>query len=136
MESERESTEVRKLELLRLMLQVAVPVWIERLRELPFETVLERARTCGELVAGPAGADILYRSKAAGGTATAFNALAEGVACLAFSPGGVRIFGLHFEASRSNFSLDEAGERVALRARAAGALAESGIFPLIDERKS
>ena len=32
-------------------------------------------------------------------TAAAFNALAEGLACLAFSPGGVTFYGLHFEAT-------------------------------------
>jgi len=32
------------------------------------------------------------------GTAAAFNALAEGIACAAYQPGGIKCFGLHFEA--------------------------------------
>lgn len=41
---------------------------------------------------------MLFRSKRKGETADAFNHLAEGIACLAFAPGGVRLFGSHWEA--------------------------------------
>lgn len=44
---------------------------------------------------GEAGEAILYRVP--GKSADGFNALAEAIARLAFSPGGVRCFGLHFE---------------------------------------
>jgi len=54
------------------------------------------ARVCAGVVAGQ-GDLVLYRSKRPGVTAEAFNRLAEGLACLAFQPGGVTAFGLHFE---------------------------------------
>src|SRR5262249_8279478 len=76
---EREET---KLALLRATLEVAVPMWIEKLKLSPIEFVLARANEVGAIVAGPAGADVLYRSRRPGDTASAFNALAEGVACL------------------------------------------------------
>jgi hypothetical protein len=43
------------------------------------------------------GDNILYRSKKKGESAKAFNALAKGLACLAFAPGGVNAFGGHWQ---------------------------------------
>lgn len=87
--------------LLQMTLQCAVPFWIERLRDKEWSHVVERARECAQVIAEK-GDIILYRSKRRGETAMAFNHLAEGIACLAFSPGGVRTFGLHFEARHSS----------------------------------
>jgi hypothetical protein len=82
---------------LAIALSCAVPLWIEKLLRLPYSVVLERARVCGQAVAEH-GDLIQFRSKRRGESADAFNRLAEGIAALAFSPGGVRTFGLHFEA--------------------------------------
>jgi hypothetical protein len=83
--------------LLSASLSVAVPLWIERVRSLSVEERLSRARICGQVVAEKG--DILqFRSKKKGETAEAFNRLAEGLACAAFVPGGVRFFDLYFEA--------------------------------------
>jgi hypothetical protein len=76
-----------------------VPLWIERVRHYSDARRLERAARCAEVI-GEKGDVILYRSKRDGETANAFNHLAEGLACLAFVPGGVTAFGLHFEATK------------------------------------
>lgn len=81
------------------MLAVAVPMWIEQIRDMPWEEKMERAKECAQIVAEK-GDVILYKSKKKGETAAAFNSLAEGVAILAFAPGGVTVFGMHFEAKR------------------------------------
>jgi len=83
--------------LLRETLKTAVPLWIEELKGVPFDDIIERARRCSDIVAAK-GDNILFRSKKKGETAEAFNRLAEGIACLAFCPGGVTFLGLHFEA--------------------------------------
>lgn len=96
-QAERDPTETTRL-LLAGMLAVTVPLWIERMRRWPEESIFARAHECAQIVAEK-GDVILYRGKK-GESAAAFNALAEGVAVLAFAPGGVTIFGLHFEAAR------------------------------------
>jgi len=83
--------------LLTIALSAAVPLWIEELRRRPWSYVAERARACAQEVAEH-GDVVMYRSKKKGQSAAAFNRLAEGVACLAFAPGGVKTMGMHFEA--------------------------------------
>ncbi len=85
-----------KLTLLQGMLSLAVPLWVERLRGRTWAEIAERAQVCAQIVAEK-GDIILYRSKKPGESAKAFNALAEGIACLSFSPGGVKLLGLSFE---------------------------------------
>jgi hypothetical protein len=87
--------------LLAATLEVAVPMWIEQMRSWPPERVQARAKELAPVIASTAD-NVLFRGKKRGQTAEAFNRLAEGVACLAFAPGGVKIFGLHFEANPSN----------------------------------
>jgi len=86
-------------ELLKLTLAAAVPIWIEQIRGDSPARRLERQKRCGQVVAEK-GDIIQFKSKKKGATAEAFNHLAEGLACLAFAPGGVTFFGLHFEASK------------------------------------
>jgi hypothetical protein len=74
-----------------------VPLLIEELKACSWEEIQERARRCSQVVAEK-GEVILYRSKQRGESSAAFNALAEGLACLAFASGGVTAFGNHWEA--------------------------------------
>lgn len=74
-------------------------MWMDRIKAIDFETILQRARICSQEIAEH-GDNILYRSKKKGESAVAFNRLAEGIACLVFVAGGVTIFGLHFEAKK------------------------------------
>jgi hypothetical protein len=83
--------------LLQATLEIAVPMWMERLRLQGEEYRAARAHALADVIAEK-GDIILYRSKKTGESATAFNALAEGIAALSFQPGGVTVFGLHFEA--------------------------------------
>ena len=74
-------------------LAIAVPMWIDTLRGSTFDERADRAHCCAQVIAHK-GDIILYRSKAKGETAEAFNRLAEGIACAAFQPGGIRAFGV------------------------------------------
>ena len=79
-----------------MTLQLAVPLWIELLKKCGWNHILQRAKECSQVIAEK-GDIILFRSKKKGESANAFNHLAEGIACLAFVPGGVKIFGSHWE---------------------------------------
>ncbi len=47
------------------------------------------------------GDNLLYVSKTRDATSRIFNSLADAIATLAFCPGGVKLFGRHWEASRT-----------------------------------
>jgi hypothetical protein len=79
----------------RSALPRAVPLWIDRYRDFCWEEGYRRAQICMQICAEH-GDDILYRTK--GKTADGFNRLAEGLAILASSPGGVTFAGQHWEA--------------------------------------
>jgi hypothetical protein len=83
-------------DLLRLSLEASVPLWIEEMKKLSWDQRRELASECSGIVAHQ-GDNILYRGAKKGQTATAFNALAKGLAICSFAPGGVKAFGLHFE---------------------------------------
>lgn len=82
-------------ELLKLMLPAAVPLWISELKGLPWPEITKLAAEASQYIAEHGDA-LMYKTK--GTTAKAFNQLAKGIAALSFVPGGVKIFGLHFEA--------------------------------------
>lgn len=89
--------------LLEITLQAAVPLWIEKLKRESPERILEIARECGDFIAEH-GDVVQFKSSPAenkkfGGTAAAFNHLAQGLACLAFAPGGVKFLGSRWEAT-------------------------------------
>ncbi len=90
----------QRLTLLQMTLSVAVPMWIERLKSKPWSHIVVRSQACAQVVAEK-GDVIQFKSAKKGETANAVNHLAEGVACLAFVPGGVTIFGQHFEAKHA-----------------------------------
>lgn len=84
-------------------LAAAVPLWVHELTQIrralddaaAFGRELQtRAARCSRVVAEHGDA-LMFRVK--GTSAPAFNALAEGVACLSFCPGGVRVFGTRYE---------------------------------------
>lgn len=74
-------------------LQIAVPIEILRMRTWDEKTRLAKAAEFGQHIAAN-GDDILY--KTGGETATAFAALARGLAACAYQPGGVTFMGLHW----------------------------------------
>jgi len=78
-------------------LSVAVPLWIERLRGLSWEEKQKRVVDVPTLL-GEKGDVMLFGGGEKGEAGEVFNRLAEGVAVLAFMPGGVNVFGCHFEA--------------------------------------
>jgi hypothetical protein len=86
-----------KFSLLSSILQLAVPLWIDQLKSAGWDYILQRAKVCSQIVAEK-GDIILFKSSKKGESAAAFNALAEGIACIAFVPGGVNVFGDHWEA--------------------------------------
>ncbi|WP_157876173.1 hypothetical protein [Peterkaempfera griseoplana] len=72
---------------------MAVPLWMDQLRNCTPEQVLARASRCATVV-GSQGDALQFGGK---GCATAFNALAEGLACAALTAqGGVDFVGLHW----------------------------------------
>lgn len=82
--------------LLRISLSAAVPLWIQELKHRDWSYLTERAKICAQEVAEH-GDNLLFRSEKRGESARAFNRFAEGLAILSMVPGGVNIFGLHFE---------------------------------------
>lgn len=81
---------------LPMTLSMAVPLWAHKLSQRSIEDIFNR----DELEAlqtrlWEAGEAVIYRVE--GKTADGFNALAEIIARLAFCPGGVRCFGMHWQ---------------------------------------
>ena len=81
-------------ELLASTLSVAVPMLIHEYKT--GQRLLQTPRTDISQLIAEKGDQLMYRGPQ---TAEVFNALAEGIATLAFCPGGVTLFGLHFEDS-------------------------------------
>lgn len=75
-------------------LEMAVPLWCEKLRSLSPEELAERASVCGRHIA--ASGDMLL-FKVPGKTAEAFNRTAEGLACLVLLVGQVKFGGVVFK---------------------------------------
>lgn len=90
---------MNKDKLLELMLEVAVPQWIEKLKYKSYED-FEKRRNYLSTKIGTEGDIILFKSKKSGRTADAFNCLAEGLAWLALvAKDGVTFGDQHWEAS-------------------------------------
>ena len=82
--------------LLRSSLSCAVPLWILEKKKQSWAELQARIPYCLQMVAEH-GDNILFRAKKKGDSAAAFNALAEAIAILSFVPGGVTLFGSHWE---------------------------------------
>jgi hypothetical protein len=84
---------------LATMLQVAVPLHIHELKAKggPSDADLKAATAFGQVLA-ETGDVLIFGSRKPGETADLFNRTARAIAVLAFCPGGVRLFGCHFEA--------------------------------------
>lgn len=84
-----------------MTLQCAVPLRIMRIKQrggptsADFEGVAKISQQLGER-----GDVLLFGGGKEGEVADLFNGLAETIALLAFSPGGVHLFGQHWEARR------------------------------------
>jgi len=76
-------------------LAFAVPLWIWDLRIYTDAQRAARANRCGRIVA-ERGDVLQFGSKRKGQAAEVFNALAEGLACAAYVPGGVTFAGRHW----------------------------------------
>ena len=81
---------------LQTSLSAAVPLWILEKQKQSWAEISQRIPYCLEIIAHHAD-DALFKSKEKGKTAAAFNAIAEAIAILSFIPGGVTIFGNHWE---------------------------------------
>lgn len=81
---------------LTIALSAAVPLWALELRKKPLPELLEEAQSLAQII-GEKGDLIQFRAKTKGESAASFNALARGVAILSFMPGGITVFGMHFE---------------------------------------
>jgi hypothetical protein len=85
--------------LLPATLALAVPLYIQELKALPPDQFWQQWQEWGDRARddGAFSEAVLYRVK--GESARAFNALARLIAAMAFVPGGVRVFGMHFDAT-------------------------------------
>ena len=81
---------------LTVALSAAVPLWILDMKTKSWPEIQKIAQDAAQVIAEH-GDDILFKAKKKGESAKAFNALAKGIAALSFVPGGVKLFGMHFE---------------------------------------
>jgi hypothetical protein len=84
------------LKILREFLQTAVPLWVIRFKDLPWEE-LQQVMKESEKILEESGELAVFATVKKGETAKAFNAVARAIAALSFVPGGIDIFNLHFE---------------------------------------
>lgn len=84
--------------LLKTMLPMAVTLDIMRLKGVPWAEVQAMAQGHAQFIAEH-GDNLLFLGPKKGDTSKAFTKFSQGIAALSFVPGGVNIFGLHFEAT-------------------------------------
>lgn len=84
------------LKILKEFLQTAVPLWIMRFKDVPWED-LKLIMKESERILEESGELAVFAQVKQGQTAKAFNAIARAIAALSFVPGGIEIFGRHFE---------------------------------------
>jgi hypothetical protein len=84
-------------DILNISLSAAVPLRMLEVADWSFERRADAAAECSAVIAAH-GDDLMYGGKHC---ADAFNKLALGIACAAHQPGGITIFGAHWEAAES-----------------------------------
>jgi len=91
------------------LLDAAVPLWAMQFRSKSLEELQQLAKEQGEVLAlcGPAQA-LAGGPFKPGEAAAGFNALAKAIAILSFWPGGITLFGQHWENQLENYELWEA----------------------------
>lgn len=101
-----EREEQRILRTMLPMLELAISMHHLKWKQLrmPMSWAFRRAEEAGQVVAEK-GDVLMYGGK---GCASAFNALAEGLAILALCPGGVRFAGRHWEANPDDILVRDA----------------------------
>jgi hypothetical protein len=82
--------------LLTIALEAAIPLWQMKLKKLPWSEVLSRVKGVADLI-GSKGDILQFGGGKKGEVAKVFNRAAEGIAVMSFLPGGVTIFGQHWE---------------------------------------
>ncbi len=85
-------------------LGISVPLWIEEMRAWSADRREHKAHELGKVIAYGAGAAALAdpdrrATSKRGELGNAFNALAQGLACLAYCPGGIVFAGHHWQAT-------------------------------------
>ena len=97
----------QKQHLLATALDCAVPLRILEIKQRggPDDVDFQRAREVGSLL-GEKGDLLMFPGKKKGESARVFNEMAFGLAVLAFCPGGVKVFGRHWEAQEEEVSHD------------------------------
>jgi hypothetical protein len=89
-------------DLLSISLQAAVPLWAEKLQSDSWEVLQNKIKEASTVISEH-GDEILFKSKKKGETAKYFNIMAEAIAILSFCPGGITIFGSHYEYAHPAF---------------------------------
>ena len=84
---------------LSIALSVAVPLCIEQMKSLggPSTSDFVEAAKFGRVLSEK-GDILLFGGRKKGETANMFNKTAKSIAVLSFCPGGIELFGCHFEA--------------------------------------
>lgn len=103
-------------------LHLTVPFWIRDLGGLTDDQRSARANRCGRIVAEH-GDVLMFGTKKRGQVTEVFNALAEGIACAAYQPGGITFAGHHWCTDHQE-CLDAAADVARGRDRRVAALAE------------
>lgn len=85
-------------DLLRTMLPMAATLEMMRLKGVPWEKIQAMAERHSQFIAEH-GDNLLFLGPKKGDTSKAFTAFVQGISALAFVPGGVTIFGQHYEAT-------------------------------------
>lgn len=97
------------LSLLSISLSAAVPLRIMKLIREGGPTEADFARiTSYQKDLTENGADLFFRNTNEDATATRFNQVADAIAVLSFAPGGITIFGQHFDGKELKKWLEEA----------------------------
>lgn len=96
--------------LMAASLEVAVPLWQERVASLSADERLAKVGDISQMLAEKG--DVLqYGGGKRGEAAACFNALAEGLAILSYCPGGVTFLGQHWEAAEGASRQHQGSER-------------------------